>query len=145
MFAGLRISEIKKADWKDVDWERGVIHVKGKVRSMAKRPVDLEPVLVDWLKPLAQTEGDICTPERPGDIEELRKLTYHFPSNVFRHSYGSYHWGAFQNPQKTAMEMGHTNLQMLYKYYRKPLPQKIAAPFWQLDRATVLAENGDAK
>ena len=52
--------------------------------------------------------------------------------DVTRHSYGSYHLGAFQNAGKTAESMGHKGTAMLYKHYREPMPEADAAPYWQI-------------
>jgi len=142
MFAGLRRSEAQVAKWEDIDWETNSIKVRGgKMRSATSRFVDLAPVALDWLKPLYQKGADLCPGPfaRRADLKRLRELTFDFDSNIFRHSFGSYHSAFHKNWNLTAAEMGHESVKMLMKRYRKPVPTEVAAKFWALDRSTVLA------
>jgi integrase len=141
MFAGLRRSEAQLAKWEDIDWATRSIRVQGgKMRGVTNRYVELEPVFIDWMKPIAEEQGDLCTGlfARREDLKKLRALTFDFDGNIFRHTYGSCHYHGFKNPQKTIVEMGHTSVTMLHKHYRRPIPQEIAAKYWALTREVVL-------
>jgi integrase len=142
MFCGLRRSEAQRADWSDIDWETNSIMVRvTKSKTAANRYVHLEPVAIDWLKPIARTSGPMASGKhaRRDDLKEMRAMTLDFDGNIFRHSFGTYHYHGFQNPQKTQVEMGHTTVQMLHKHYRKPVPQTTAMLYWGLVREKVLA------
>lgn len=145
MFAGLRRSEAERAVWDDIDWETESMRVSGgKMRSATSRYVHLQPVFIDWMKPLAAASGDqICTGRhaRRADLKVLRGLTFDFDGNIFRHSFGTHHYRAFNNPQATIVEMGHTTPAMLFKHYRKPVPQTVAQKFWELTREVVMKED----
>lgn len=141
MFCGLRRSEVQRTDWSDFDWETRSLMVRvTKSRSASSRYVHLSDVAIDWLKPLAQPGGPICTGMygRREDLKRLRELTFDFDGNIFRHSFGTYHYRGFNNPQSTIVEMGHTTVQMLHKHYKKPVTPTKALEYWKLTRATVL-------
>jgi integrase len=145
MFGGLRRSEIEAASWEDIDWETNSIRATGgKMRSVTSRYVHLEPVLIDWLKPIAAS-GPLCTGThaRRADINRLRELTFDFDGNIFRHSFGTYHYHGFKNAQATIAEMGHTTTAMLFKHYRRPVPKPVAEKFWSLTREVVLSKKED--
>jgi integrase len=141
LFCGLRPSEIQRTDWSDIDWETNSLRVRvTKSRASSSRYVHLEPVAVDWLKPIARPGGPVCDMEgkRWSDLKQLRAMTSNFDGHVFRHCFGTYHYRAFNDPQRTIVEMGHTTVQMLYKHYRRPVPQTTAAEYWKLTRSAVL-------
>lgn len=141
MFCGFRRSEAQRADWSDIDWETSSIMVRvSKSRTVSSRYVHLEPAAVSWLKPLAQAAGPLCSGiyARREDIKELRQMTFNFDGNIFRHSFGTYHYHGFSNPQKTIVEMGHTTVQMLFSHYRRPVAQTTASEYWKLTRDAVL-------
>jgi integrase len=141
MFTGLRRSEAQVARWEDIDWEAKAIRVTGgKMRSATSRYVDLGEAFIDWMKPIAQSEGPLCDGvyKRREDLKALRALSFDFDGNIFRHSYGSYHHAYHKNAALTAAEMGHESIKMLMKRYRKPYPKEIAAKYWALTREVVL-------
>jgi integrase len=141
MFCGFRRDEAKRADWSDIDWETSSIMVRvSKSRTANSRYVHLEPAAVSWLKPLAQAAGPLhpFPYARREELKTLREMTFDFDGNIFRHSFGTYHYHAFSNPQKTIVEMGHTTAQMLFKHYRRPVPQTTAQEYWKLTRDAVL-------
>jgi integrase len=142
MFCGLRRSELQRADWSDIDWETRSLRVRvTKSRSASSRYVHLQDVAIEWLEPIAKAGGPICTSPRlrREDLKELRKMTFAWGGNIFRHSFGTYHYHAFSDPQRTIVEMGHTTTQMLFKHYRRPVPQTTALEYWKLTREAVLA------
>jgi hypothetical protein len=60
-----------------------------------------------------------------------------WPSNALRHSFASYHLAHFRDQNALALEMGHTNANMLYQHYRELVRPKEAARFWRLRPAMV--------
>lgn len=141
MFCGLRRSELQRADWSDIDWETRSLRVRvEKSRSASSRYVHLEDVAIDWLEPIARAAGPICTAAhtRRDDLKQLRAMTFDWHGNIFRHSFGTYHYRGFNDPQKTIVEMGHTTVAMLHKHYKRPIPQTTAMSYWQLTRGLVL-------
>ncbi len=49
-----------------------------------------------------------------------------------RHSFGSYHLGAFENAGKTALQMGHRELGTLFEHYRRAVKKEDAERFWRI-------------
>jgi integrase len=141
MFCGFRRTEAQRADWSDMDFDTSSIMVRvTKSRTASNRYPHLQEVALDWLRPIAQAGGPMCTGKyaRRDDLAQLRTMTFNFDGNIFRHSFGSYHYRAFNRPQETIVEMGHTTVQMLFSHYRRPVPQTTACEYWKLTRSAVL-------
>jgi len=121
LFAGLRMSEIKQLDWRNVDFEHRIIDVDERIAKMRQqRNVEMSDSLVAWLMPHAQTKGPIIPQGFRTKMEQLRKRAgiTKWPDNGLRHSFGSYHVAWLQNPNLTALQMGHSTTDMLFKHYR---------------------------
>jgi integrase len=140
LFAGLRMSEIKQLDWRNIDFEHRVIDVDESIAKMRQqRNVDMSDSLVAWLMPYAQTEGRIIPVGFRKKMELLRELAgiTKWPDNGLRHSFGSYHVACFQNPNMTALQMGHATTDMLFKHYRNyRIRKKDAEAYWKLAPAS---------
>jgi integrase len=113
-FAGLRLSEREKLDWREVDIENRSIEVKAEnAKSARRRIVKISENLAAWLTPLAKESGPLTPPERVAatEFKAARKaagfgsgswLTKEerengvtlkpWPKNGLRHSYASYHF-----------------------------------------------------
>jgi integrase len=52
-----------------------------------------------------------------------------------RHSFASYHLAHFKNANELALEMGHTNSEMIFRHYRELVQPKEAARYWQITPA----------
>src|SRR5215470_14874186 len=60
-FAGLRRAEIERLTWNEVDFEAGVIEVKGsKSKTASRRLVTIQPNLCEWLAPYRTHNGHVC-------------------------------------------------------------------------------------
>jgi integrase len=136
LFAGLRMSEIKQLDWHNVDFEHEVIDVDESIaKTRQQRNVDMSDSLMAWLMPHAQTEGLLIPAGFRKKMEQLRKLAgiTKWPNNGLRHSFGSYHVAYFQNPNMTALQMGHATTDTLFKHYRNyRIRKKDAEAYWKL-------------
>jgi integrase len=136
LFAGLRMSEIKQLDWRNTDFEHRVIDVDESIAKMRQqRNVDMADWLVAWLTPYARREGAIIPAGFRNKMERLRELAgiTKWPDNGLRHSFGSYHVARFQNPNMTALQMGHATTDMLFKHYRNyRIKKKDAEAYWNL-------------
>ncbi|MFZ3376815.1 MAG: tyrosine-type recombinase/integrase [Chthoniobacterales bacterium] len=136
LFAGLRMSEIKQLDWCNVDFEHRVIDVDESIaKTRQQRNVDMSDSLAAWLTPHTRTEGQVIPAGFRKKMEQLRKLAgiTKWPNNGLRHSFGSYHVAHFQNPNLTALQMGHATTDMLFKHYRNyRIREKDAEAYWKL-------------
>jgi integrase len=136
LFAGLRMSEIKQLAWHNVDFEHRVIDVDESIaKTRQQRNVDMSDSLVAWLTPHARTEGQVIPVGFRKKMEQLRELAgiTKWPNNGLRHSFGSYHVALFQNPNMTALQMGHATTDTLFKHYRNyRVRKKDAEVYWKL-------------
>jgi integrase len=135
------MSEIKQLDWCNVDFEHNIIDVDESIAKMRQqRNVDINDSLIEWLRPHAKTKGPIIPEGFRRKMEKLRKLAgiTKWPDNGLRHSFGSYHVAHFQNPNMTALQMGHSTTDMLFKHYRNyRIRKKDAETYWKLAPACV--------
>ena len=132
MFAGLRWSEIAGNQDKPVmEWDKVVTQPKGAKsikpyinvtrehakgvrgkRGTSARRVEIEDNLIDWINtvPKSKRVGTIFPEGFSQLIKDFRKEAgIEGRRNVWRHSYGTYHFHRFDNKAKTMQNMGHTN------------------------------------
>jgi integrase len=136
LFAGLRMSEIKQLDWRNIDFEHRVIDVDESItKTRHQRNADMSESLIAWLTPHARREGSIIPSGFRKKMEQLRAWAgiKKWPDNGLRHSFGSYHVANFQNPNMTALQMGHTTTDTLFRHYRNyRIRRKDAESYWKI-------------
>jgi integrase/recombinase XerD len=154
LFAGLRPeSEIWRLDWSSIDLEERTIDV-GKSKNVAShRFVKISDNLAEWLKPYFKGSGRV-SPTKAGYFDRVR-LTREkaakrreenggnasnlrdWSSDCLRHTYASYHFGAFKNAHETAEQLGHgRSLTMFYRHYRNRVKEVDAQAFWEIRPST---------
>ena len=134
LFAGLRTAELRKLEWKDVDFESKVIEVTGrKSKTRQRRLVDISDNLATWLLPFRDAEGLVAPNWFRGRLEKLREKAgmTTWPKNGMRHSFVSYHMAQHQNPNMTALQAGH-DVDVSFSNYRNLVKPKEAAKYWSL-------------
>ena len=134
-FAGLRPAELQRLNWEEIHWDSKLIEVKAaKSKTARRRFIKIRPNLEQWLRPYRKQRGPICPPGlRDLELEtrQRAKITK-WPSNALRHSFASYHLAHFKNAAELALEMGHTNQQMIFDHYRQLVRPKEAARYWKI-------------
>ncbi len=160
-FAGLRRSEIERLEWKDVRFDSGLIEVPAlKSKTASRRFVKIQPALAAWLAPYKTRTGLVCPPDLRYQLE-LDRLTISlwkptangikllkqkgveidpdnfkhlkaWPSNGLRHSFASYHLAHLGDAARLALELGHTNQELLFRHYRELVTPDQAAKYWQI-------------
>ena len=143
VFAGLRVAEIKKLNWRDVDLSGGFIHVAAEIsKTRARRLVPIPDNLTKWLQPVAKPSGPIVGPNLRRRHEAARKRAgiTEWPDNCMRHSFVSYRLAASGNAAQTALESGHDQA-VLFKHYRELVRPKDAERFFSIRPA----DNGAAE
>lgn len=145
MFGGLRRDEAQAMSWEDINWQDSTIKVlNAKAHSKRYRYVHLEPVLRAWLEKYRpeSDSGPTCTMRyaRRNDLKGLSMKTgINCSENLYRHSFGSYHYAAYENAEKTMLEMGHTNRTTFETYYKRGISKPRALPYWELTPEAVLS------
>jgi integrase len=59
-----------------------------------------------------------------------------WPSNGLRHSFASYYLSHFKDAARLALELGHTDQELLFRYYRELVTPEQAAKWWDTGPAT---------
>jgi integrase len=137
MFAGLRVSEIGKLDWRDIDLKRGFIEVgASKTKTARRRLVHISENLSVWLAPHFQGNGRVRPSLDTYRYKFAKALKTsgikHWPDNALRHSFASYHLAAYQDAAATALQLGHTESRTLFAHYRELVHAEDALAYWQI-------------
>jgi integrase len=140
-FAGLRPAELHRLHWEEIHWGSKLIEVTAaKSKTARRRFIKLRPNLEKWLRPYRGSRGPVC-PKGLRDLElETRrraKITV-WPPNALRHGFASYHLAHFKNAAELALEMRHTDQQMIFEHYRQLVRPKEAASYWKIFPASAV-------
>jgi integrase len=134
-FAGLRESEIKRLDWREVNLQRGYIEVKAeKAKTAKRRIVRIQPNLTQWLAAYSAMSGTVVPANSRKKLEAVRKTAglKRWSKNGLRHSFSSYRLAATNNAAEVAAELGHSTSQMLYSTYRELVAPEEAERYWKI-------------
>jgi integrase len=134
-FAGLRESEIKRLDWRDVDLRRGFIEVKAeKAKTAKRRIVRIHPNLAQWLAPYSAMSGPVVPSNSRKKLDAVRKAAglQRWSQNGLRHSFASYRLAATNDAASVAAELGHSTSQMLFQNYRELVRPEEAERYWKI-------------
>ena len=139
-FAGLRRAELERLDWKEDDLQSMLIEITArKAKSARRRFVKIQPNLFKWLQPYAQLSGNL-TPQGYGELlvsARGKAGISQWPQNALRHSFASYHLARFNDAAALALELGHTNSNMVFQHYRQLVKPKLAERYWKIVPAVV--------
>lgn len=134
-FAGLRRAELERLDWREVDLRQKLIEVSAaKSKSARRRFVRIRPNLAKWLQLYARAAGNVT----PVDYRELldsardKAKIKEWPHNALRHSFASYHLAHFKDAAALALELGHTNNNLVFQHYRQLVKPKTARLYWSI-------------
>jgi integrase len=132
-FAGLRPeNELANLDWKDVDFSAKTIRVSpATAKKRRQRYVDMSDNLIQWLVPYVQKEGKIGY-SRTIFRTVREKASVEWSKDVMRHSFGSYLLAYNEDAPKTALQMGHTRVDVLFNHYRNLVKKKDAKDYWNI-------------
>jgi integrase len=134
-FAGLRRAELERLDWKEVDLQSNLIEVAAaKAKSARRRFVKIQPNLGKWLQPHAQLSGNATPLGYRALLETARETARidQWPQNALRHSFASYHLARFNDAAALALELGHTNSNLVFQHYRQLVKPKQAERYWKI-------------
>ena len=138
LFAGLRRAEIHRLDWREIDFESGLIEVTARnAKTAQRRFVAMQPNLREWLLPLRKHSGKV-TPQSSfvfrQSFEQARARAgiTDWPENALRHSFASYHLAQFKNAASTSLELGHHDSRITFAHYRELVKPKDAERYWNV-------------
>jgi integrase len=142
-FAGLRIDEIQKLDWKHVDLAHRKIDLTWfPTKTLQPRWAPISDNLAAWLNPYSRPSGSFIPIARNGENSEqrLRNLReraekeaelWPWRRNCLRHSYISYRLALTEDVSQVALEAGH-DPKTLAAWYRRPIRKEVAAEYWAI-------------
>jgi len=134
-FAGLRRAELERLDWREVDLQGGLIEVTAKkAKSARRRFVRIQSNLAKWFQPYAQLSGNVTPPKYRELLDAAREAAgiEQWPHNALRHSFASYHLAHFNDAAALALELGHTNSNLVFQHYRQLVKPKQAERYWKI-------------
>jgi integrase len=135
LFCGLRAAELQRLTWADIHFEEGVVEVPSLAsKTASRRFVPIRANLAQWLEPYKAMRVPLCPTNLRVRLETDRKNAglSQWPSNCLRHSFGSYHLQQFQNAGQTAMEMGHSQVEITFRHYNQRVLPSAAERFWKI-------------
>jgi integrase len=126
LFAGLRTSELLSLDWSEVSASEIVVR-GAKAKTRQRRVVAIAENLAAWLQPFRKPSGRLAPFLQNAWHRSLEAIAesagLRLPSNVLRHSFGSYHFAQHRNENLTAAEMGNSPT-MIYPPIVRPRQQQ---------------------
>lgn len=127
-FAGLRVAELSRLDWRDVKLAERVIVVGDRIaKTASRRVVPICDALMEWLTPYAKPFGSVSPTEsesrgvgealigRWARLAVRAKITW--KRNALRHSFGSYRLAITADLARVAAEMGNSPA-IINEHYR---------------------------
>ena len=145
-FAGVRPDELKKLEWSAVNLTRRQVVIGPKVaKTKQQRILPLNDTALAWLATCAKKHGRVVAPDNfRKRFDAWRKAAgirfKDWPKDCIRHSFGTYHYAAHNNPVETARLMGHVGVDIFFRHYRALVDEDEARQFWSLRPAADAVE-----
>ena len=140
IFAGIRPEEVCRLDWLNVNMEENFIEVPDEsAKTDIRRFVDMEPLLIEWLKYHAKRQGTMNGAIVPSHnlrkrLRALRKAAKidPWPQDAPRRTFASNWLAVHHDVNRLNNLMGHTSPTMLFKHYNRAVTQRNAEAFWDI-------------
>lgn len=98
----------------------------------------MEPAFIDLMqKAKIRTKGAVIALS-DSELANMRKRILEagemekWPENGLRHSFGSYHLGAYENAPLTSLQIGHTDPTTTLNHYARAVSKTDALKWWKL-------------
>lgn len=146
-FAGLRVAEIARIGWEDINLTKARIDVAAEnSKTASRRFVPMGEALVSWLKPLAKKQGPVAPRRLDERLSVYRKSISKqevkdkivvrpgvtWVHNGMRHSFASYAIAAEQNADRVALWLGHTSAKMTFEAYQERATEEDAKKWFSI-------------
>ena len=131
-FAGIRHAEIQRLDWRDIQFDAGIVEIRAaKAKTASRRTVPLLDNLRAWLEPQRQAEGLVCVYRNVANeiddlvqkVNEARRQAWATANNVTEEAMNE----ADTRARKVLADLRKKNKQRLKCGERPPLAAETAA------------------
>lgn len=146
LFAGIRpgpggeLHKLAKHPERDrlIDMNRGIITIPGDVsKTRQKRQIKIRPALRAWL----EATGPEILPKNADRLLKQMRKKHALTHDVLRHSFISFHVGAFRSVGDAALEAGNSE-SVIKKHYLNLMSQDQGNMFWRISpKGTRIARN----
>jgi integrase len=132
-FAGIRMAELNRLDWKAVDLERRIIEIRaGQAKTASRRVIPISDNFASWLTPLERKGKIVRSQELHTHVPALaRALNMEWPRNVLRDSFISYRIAIVQSADQVALEAGNS-ASIIFKHYRELTTPEVAEKWFAI-------------
>jgi integrase len=134
-FAGLRMAELQRLDWSEIDLDRGFITVAAsKAKTRQRRLVPISDNLKLWLTPCKRSIGPVCVHQRPQIAVARLCDGFEWQDNGLRHSYISYRLAILHDTARVALEAGNSP-EVIFGHYRELVTPETAEAWFEVKPA----------
>jgi len=131
-FAGLRMAELQRLDWKEIDLIRGFVIVDAsKAKTRQRRLVPISDNLKQWLTPYQEASGPVCLHQRPQLAAAKLCEGLQWQENGLRHSYISYRLAILHDTARVALEAGNSP-EVIFGHYRELVTPEDAKAWFEI-------------
>jgi integrase len=131
-FAGLRMAELQRLDWSEIDLDRGFITVAAsKAKTRQRRLVPISDNVKHWLTPCRQASGSVCVHQRPQIAAARLCDGFGWQENGLRHSYISYRLAIIHDTARVALEAGNSP-EVIFSHYRELVTPETAKAWFSV-------------
>lgn len=118
-FTGIRMAELQRLDWSEIDLDRGFITVAAsKAKTRRRRLVPISENLKLWLTAARRQSGPLCLHQQSQRKASKLCEGFKWAKNGLRHSYISYRLAILNDTARVALEAGNSP-QVIFGHYRE--------------------------
>ena len=139
LFAGLRVAELQRLEWSEVDFKDKLINVAAhKAKTAQARWVPMTENLLAWLEPYRKAHGLVVPKFGKREMIERTRSAAGIAdwgddkANALRHSFCSYHLAFHKDSARTATDAGHMDSKMLFSNYNNRVKQEAAFKYFSI-------------